>query len=55
MPVVGFEPEIPALDRAKRVHALARADAVIGTYLRKTLNKLLEEQRCENSNRRLVY
>jgi hypothetical protein len=28
---VGFEPTIPAFERAKTVHALDRADAVIGT------------------------
>jgi hypothetical protein len=30
MPEVGFEPTIPAFERAKRVHALARAATVIG-------------------------
>jgi hypothetical protein len=30
MPLVGFEPTIPALGRAKTVHALDRAATVIG-------------------------
>jgi hypothetical protein len=30
MPWVGFEPPIPALERAKTVHALDRAATVIG-------------------------
>jgi hypothetical protein len=30
MPQMGFEPTIPALGRAKAVHALDRADNVIG-------------------------
>jgi hypothetical protein len=30
MPWVGFEPKIPAFERAKRVHALDRAATVIG-------------------------
>jgi hypothetical protein len=32
MPRVGFEPTIPELERAKTVHALHRAVAVIGGY-----------------------
>jgi hypothetical protein len=32
MTPVGFEPTIPALERAKTVHALDRAATVIGTY-----------------------
>jgi hypothetical protein len=30
MPRVGFEPTIPVLERAKKVHALDRAATVIG-------------------------
>jgi hypothetical protein len=30
MPLVGFEPTIPAFERAKTVHALDRAATVIG-------------------------
>jgi hypothetical protein len=30
MPLVGFEPTIPVLERAKIVHALDRAATVIG-------------------------
>jgi hypothetical protein len=30
MPLVGFEPTIPALERAKTLHALDRATTVIG-------------------------
>jgi hypothetical protein len=30
MPRVGFEPTIPVFERAKTVHALDRADTVIG-------------------------
>jgi hypothetical protein len=30
MPRVGFEPTIPAFERAKMVHALDRADTLIG-------------------------
>jgi hypothetical protein len=30
MPRVGFEPKIPAFERAKTVHALDRAATVIG-------------------------
>jgi hypothetical protein len=30
MPVVGFEPTIPVFERAKTVHSLDRAAAVIG-------------------------
>jgi Na+-transporting methylmalonyl-CoA/oxaloacetate decarboxylase gamma subunit len=33
MPRVGFEPTIPAFERAKTVHALDRAATVIGTSL----------------------
>jgi hypothetical protein len=33
MPRVGFEPRIPAFERAKTVHALDRAAIVIGTRL----------------------
>jgi hypothetical protein len=33
MPVVGFEPTIPVLDRAKTVHALDRAATVIKPHL----------------------
>jgi hypothetical protein len=32
MPRVGFEPTIPVFERAKMVHALDRAAAVIGTF-----------------------
>jgi FAD synthase len=32
MPSVGFEPTIPAFERAKTVHALDRASTVIGRY-----------------------
>jgi hypothetical protein len=32
MPQVGFEPTIPVFARAKTVHALDRAAAVIGCY-----------------------
>jgi hypothetical protein len=31
MPLVGFEPTIPALQQAKTVHALDRAATVIGS------------------------
>jgi hypothetical protein len=31
MPRVGFEPKIPAFERAKTVHALDRAATVIGS------------------------
>jgi hypothetical protein len=31
MPLVGFEPTIPVLERAKTVHALDNADTVIGS------------------------
>jgi hypothetical protein len=43
MPLVGFEPTTPVLERAKTVHALDRKDTVIG--------------RCNNFHRRenLVY
>jgi hypothetical protein len=30
MPIVGFEPTIPAFERTKTVHALDRAATVIG-------------------------
>jgi hypothetical protein len=33
MPCVGFEPTIPAFERAKTVHALDRAAAVIGNAI----------------------
>jgi hypothetical protein len=32
MPLVGFEPTIPAFDQAKTVHDLDRAATVIGTF-----------------------
>jgi hypothetical protein len=32
MPSVGFEPTIPAFERAKTFHALDRVTAVIGKY-----------------------
>jgi hypothetical protein len=32
MPRVGFEPTIPAFERAKTVHALDRAATVIGNW-----------------------
>jgi hypothetical protein len=35
MPQVGFEPTIPAFKRAKTVHALDRAAAVIGVMINK--------------------
>jgi hypothetical protein len=37
MPRVGFEPTIPAFERAKTVHALDRAATVIGCNLNTTL------------------
>jgi hypothetical protein len=40
MPQVGFEPTISVFEPTKRVHALDRADTVIGT--RNTSNKELE-------------
>jgi hypothetical protein len=33
MPLVGFEPTIPAFERAKTFHALDRAATVIGSDL----------------------
>jgi hypothetical protein len=33
IPLVGFEPTIPAFERAKTVHALDRAATVIGPHL----------------------
>jgi hypothetical protein len=33
MPRVGFQPTIPAFERAKTVHALDRAATVIGCYV----------------------
>jgi hypothetical protein len=33
MPRVGFEPKIPALERAKTVHALDHAATVTGIFL----------------------
>jgi hypothetical protein len=33
MPQVGFEPTIPVFGRAKTVHALDRADTMIGPYI----------------------
>jgi hypothetical protein len=33
MPLVGFEPKIPASEREKTVHALDRAATVTGTVL----------------------
>jgi hypothetical protein len=33
MPRVEFEPTIPAFERVKAVHALDRADTVIGSVL----------------------
>jgi hypothetical protein len=33
MPLMGFEPTISPFDRAKTVHALDRAAAVIGAWL----------------------
>jgi hypothetical protein len=38
MPWVGFEPTIPALKRAKTVHALDRASTVIGKLQLLTIN-----------------
>jgi hypothetical protein len=52
MPRVGFEPTIPALERAKTVHALGRAATVIGLYTNLpggngvTLNYVLGYKQC---------
>jgi hypothetical protein len=32
MPLVGFEPTIPAIEQAKTVHALVRVATLIGIY-----------------------
>jgi hypothetical protein len=41
MPQVGFEPTIPVFERAKTVHALDRAAAVIGRKIIQTMEKSL--------------
>jgi hypothetical protein len=41
MPCVGFEPTIPASERAKTVHALDRSATVTGNYLLNSLLKLV--------------
>jgi hypothetical protein len=38
MPCVGFEPTIPASERAKTVHALDRSTTVTGTIMYTTQN-----------------
>jgi hypothetical protein len=40
MPCVGFEPTIPASERAKTVHALDRAATVTGSEIAKTVHAL---------------
>jgi hypothetical protein len=42
MPRVGFEPTIPAFERAKTFHALERAATVIGKYIIKSLISVYE-------------
>jgi hypothetical protein len=46
MPWVGFEPTIPASERAKRVHALDRSATVTAIILLYQGNKLPEIRRC---------
>jgi hypothetical protein len=40
MPQVVFEPTIPVFERVKRVHALDRADIVIGPEYDRAMNKI---------------
>jgi hypothetical protein len=39
MPSVGFEPTIPAFERAKTVHALDRTATVLGNGIHGILNR----------------
>jgi hypothetical protein len=48
MSLVGFEPTIPVLERAKTIHALDRAATLIGRYviLRSQFNDLPDVYEC---------
>jgi hypothetical protein len=59
MPRKGFEPTIPAFERAKTLHALDRAATVIGRLVTKCINfklkmsplSLLQVFQCESPHR----
>jgi hypothetical protein len=58
MPRVGFEPKIPAFERAKTVHALDCAATVIGLWNvanRNMLYLIMLQKTCHLSSRLLLF
>jgi hypothetical protein len=54
MPLVGFEPTIPAFEQAKTVHALNSAATAIGVYIQYIMIKTLRYSWCHEAQNKLL-
>jgi hypothetical protein len=54
MPWVGFEPTVPASERAKTVHALERSATVTGTLNSTDTEIMIEKKQLEFIERALI-